>query len=318
MLKTGTLAAAVMAAAALGADEALAAFPERTVTIIVGAGPGSGSDVAARTYLPFLEKCLGGTVAIVNRPGAGGALAYGELMASEPDGYTYSNVDMPNVAAQAIVDQAAPPYETIDYVANLTSSRVGLNVKKDSEFQTFQQFVDYAKANPKVLTLGLSSLGGDDQLTQLLVMKAAGFEMTIVPFGDGGSSRAALIGGHVAAASMSDGEAAGFLDQVRTLALAAEERSRFLPDVPTLRELGYDVVGGSNQIIGTRKGAPAEAVDKMRACFGTVFTDPAFLAEAEKRTVPIAYMNAADTEAFVREQSAALTELWKSDPWIAK
>ena len=194
---------------ACGSAGALAGeFPDHAVTLIVSSSPGSGGDATARSYVRYLEKCLGTSVAIVNKPGAGGALAHAELLKAAADGYTIGNVNMPNTAAQAIAADKPMPADTVDYVANVTSSRVTLDVGKGSQFKTLKDVIDYAKANPKVLTLGMSSLGGDDHLTQLELMKAAGIEMTVVPFGDGGSSRAALLGGHVAAASMSDSEAA--------------------------------------------------------------------------------------------------------------
>ena len=319
MTKITRAACAALAAvtvAAVGIQPAAAAYPERPITLIISSGAGSGGDTTARTYLPFLEACLGTTVVLVNRPGARGARAHADLIAAGPDGYTMGNVNMPNTAAQAIQAGKPMPYEEFDYVANVTSSRVTLNVRTQSEFETLEQFIEYAKANPRVVTLGMSSLGGDDHLTQLTFASAAGIEMTMVPFGDGGASRAALLGGHVAAASMSDSEAANYIDQVRPLAIAGEERSEFLPDTPTMRELGLDVIGGSNQIVAMPKGAPQEALDKVRGCYETVFNDPAFQAAAKERSVPAFYMNATDTEAFVREMSESLTALWASNPWV--
>jgi len=309
-----TLAAAAITA--LGVQTVAAAFPERPVTLIISSGAGSGGDSTARTYLPFLEACLGQSVVIINRPGAGGALAHAELIAAPADGYTMGNVNMPNTAAQAIQAGKPLPYEQFDYVANVTSSRVTLSVRTNSDFKSLEEFVTYAKANPRVVTLGMSSLGGDDHLTQLTLAATAGIELTMVPFGDGGASRAALLGGHVAAASMSDSEAATYKEQVRPLAIAAEQRSKFLPDTPTMRELGLDVIGGSNQIVAMPKGAPQEALDKVRGCYETVFADAAFKEEAAKRSIPAFYLNAADTEAFVREQADVLGKLWVSNPWI--
>ena len=74
----------------------------------------------------------------------------------------------------------------------------------------------------------------------------------------------------------------------------------FLPDVPTMRELGLDVIGGSNQIVAAPKGVPADALAKLRGCYETVFKDPDFLADAKKRSIPVFFMSGADTEAYVR------------------
>jgi tripartite-type tricarboxylate transporter receptor subunit TctC len=313
------LSAWVAAATVVGvAFPANAEFPERAVTVIVTSSPGSGGDAVARTYAPFLEKCLGQGVTIVNKPGAGGALGHAEIAAAAPDGYTVGNLNMPNTVAQSIQGDTEWPLDRFDYVSNITSSRVSVNVPKDSPYQTLEDFIAYAKENPRAITLGLSSLGGDDHLTQLQLMKAAGIEMTIVPFGDGGTSRAALLGGHVSAASMSGSEAAGYQDRVRTLAIAAEERAPYLPDVPTMGELGFDVIGGSNQIIGGPKGMPEEAIAKLDQCFGEALADPEFQAQAKERALPMLYMNRADTIAFIETQGDMLKQLWESNPWINK
>ena len=312
------LAAITGAAMAGFAAPAYAEYPERAVTLIVTSSPGSGGDSVARTYVPYLEKCLGQSVTVVNKPGAGGALGHAEIASAAPDGYTVGNLNMPNTVAQSIQGDTEWPLDRFDYVSNVTSSRVAVNVLKESPFETLADFVAYAKENPRSITLGLSSLGGDDHLTQLQLMKAAGIELTIVPFGDGGTSRAGLLGGHVSAASMSGSEAAGYQDRVRTLAIAAEERAPYLPDVPTMRELGYDVIGGSNQIIGGPKGMPAEAIAKLDQCFGEALSDPEFQAQATERALPMFYLNQADTVAFIEEQGELLKQLWESNPWIKK
>ncbi|HEY4200395.1 MAG TPA: tripartite tricarboxylate transporter substrate binding protein [Devosiaceae bacterium] len=316
-IRNSRLAQVALAATAfvsLGIQGAAAAYPDHAVTIIASSAPGSGGDATARTFLPYVEKCLGQPVIIVNKAGAGGALALAQLVAAKPDGYTIGAANMPNVGAQAIQTGGKLPADQLDYVANVTSSRVTIDVAKDSKINSLKDFIDYANANP--VTLGLSSLGGDDHLTQLLLSAKANIKMTMVPFGDGGSSRAALLGGHVTAASMSDSEAASYLDQVKPLAIAGEQRSQFLPDVPTMRELGFDVIGGSNQIFAAPKGTPKEALDKLSACFASTFSDDAFKADAVKRQIPAFYMGPADTEKYVREQTEVLQQLWKTNPWV--
>jgi tripartite-type tricarboxylate transporter receptor subunit TctC len=309
------LSLVAVAGSALSISMAAAEYPDRPVTLIISSAPGSGGDTNARTYMPFLEKCLGTTGVIINRPGAGGALAHADLKAAEADGYTIGNINLPNTAAQAIEKGEPPPWENFDYIANISSSRVGLHVAADSPFKTFAEFLAYVKEHPKQVTLGLSGLGGDDHLTQLQAIRATGGEFTLVPMGDAATARAAMLGGHVDALSIAAYEALPYKDQLRGLWYAAEERSPAAPDVPTLRELGYDVIGGSNQLVGAPKGTPQEALDKLRGCYETTFKDPELVAEAKKRSLPYHYMNAADSEAYARQQWTALGELWKTYPW---
>jgi tripartite-type tricarboxylate transporter receptor subunit TctC len=313
--KVTKLALLVAAGSALTLSMAAAEYPERPVTLIISSAPGSGGDTNARTYMPYLEKCLGTTGVIINRPGAGGALAHADLKAAAADGYTIGNINLPNTVAQAIEKGDPPPWETFDYVSNISSSRVGLHVATDAQWKTFEELLAYVKEHPKQVTLGLSGLGGDDHLTQLQAMRATGAEFTLVPMGDAATARAAMLGGHVDALSIAAYEALPYKDQLLGLWYAAEERQAAAPDVPTLRELGYDVIGGSNQVVGAPKGTPQEALDKLRGCYEQIFKDPGLIKEAEERKLPYRYMNAADTEAYAKQQWTALEEVWKTNPW---
>lgn len=315
LARLAQISIALLASSAIGVPIASAEYPDRPVTLIISSAPSSGGDTNARTYMPFLEKCLGVSGVIVNRPGAGGALAHADLKASAADGYTIGNINLPNTVAQAIEKGDPPPWETFDYVANVSSSRVGLHVATDSPFKTFADFLAYSKEHPKQITLGLSGLGGDDHLTQLQAIRATGMEVTLVPMGDAATARAAMLGGHVDALSVAAYEAAQYKDQLRGLWYAAEERNPLVPDVPTLKELGYDIVGGSNQVVGAPKGTPPEALEKLRSCYEATFKDPELVAEAAKRGLPYRYMNAADTEAYAKAQWTALELVWKEFPW---
>lgn len=297
------------------ATPALAEYPERPVTLLIPFSPGGGSDTGARTYEPYLEQCLGQDVVIVNKPGAGGELGFAELAQAEPDGYLIGYLNMPNMATGAITKDAPWTIDSFEYVGNVIGSRVTLSVPNDSPIQNLDELVAMGKEQGP-LALSVSGIGGDDHLMALRFSKLAGFDFNVIPFGDGASSRAALMGGHVQVGSMSNSEAALYQDAFRTLGVMDNERSSFLPDVPTFAEQGYDIVGGSTQVIGAPAGTPEEVVQKWSDCLGQVVNDPAFLEDAKTRALPLAYMTADETEAFVREENEQLKTLWETDPWI--
>src|SRR3712207_4881313 len=107
---------------------AFAAYPERPVTLLIPFSPGGGSDTGARTYQPFLERCLGGEVVIVNKPGAGGELGFAELAKATPDGYLIGYLNMPNMATAPIVKDAPWSIDSFAYIGNVIGSRVTLSV----------------------------------------------------------------------------------------------------------------------------------------------------------------------------------------------
>ena len=191
-----------------------------------------------RTYQPYVEKCLGKPVVIVNKPGAGGEIGFAELAVAKPDGYTIGFLNFPNSITAPITKPDAIRFNihSFDYIATLVTSNVTLNTPKNSPFKSLQEFVDYAKANPGVITMAISGIGGDDHLSQLSFMNQIGAKVVMVPFQGGAPARTATIAGHVAAGSFSLSEAARFQDQLNTLGVMAPERKSFASHVPTFKE----------------------------------------------------------------------------------
>ena len=312
ILKT-LLAAA--AATSMLAGPAMAEYPEQPVTFIIPYGPGGTSDVGARTWGPFMEKCLGTTIVFVNRPGAGGEIGFAELANSAPDGYTIGALNVPNFPSGAITKEN-PPYnlDSFAFLGNLFGSKVTINTRKGGEHDTLAKLVDAAKAGQ--VNMGISNFGADDHIKMLAFMKAADAKFTFIPMTDAASSRNAVIGGHVTASGNSMTEVAPFQAELQTLAIASEERVPELPDVPTFKELGYDIVGGSNHVLGAPAATPPEVVEKLSACFSQVAADPEFLKVAAERTLLMNVMTGPETKEWVAKESEMLKALWESDRWI--
>ncbi len=128
----------------------------------------------------------------------------------------------------------------------MVTDPAALNVKKGSEFTNVKEMVEYAKANPKIVTMATGNFGGDDHLAGLQLEKMTGAEFTFVPF-PGAAARNATMGGHVAVGSFNLGEAVNYQDSIDILGIMAEERSELAPDVPTLKEQGYDIIASSQR-----------------------------------------------------------------------
>jgi tripartite-type tricarboxylate transporter receptor subunit TctC len=311
-----TVLAAFGAALAIAAGIGVAAaeYPERPITFLVPFGAGGGTDVGVRTYAPYLEKCLGGTMVVENKPGAGGQVGFAQLATSEPDGYLISTLNAPNVEVGAITGTSYK-LDQFELLGNIVGTNVTLSVSKDSDIKTLEDLIKAAKESPKPMNLGTASIAADDHLMALRFAKLAGVKFTTLPLESAGNVRNAVIGGHVVVGSLSNNETAPFLDQLTVLAVASEKRVPELPEVPTFRELGYDLVAGSNHVLGTRAGVPEDIRAKLAGCIEQVVKDPAFIADAEKRKISINFMNAEQVKAFIAQEEADLRALWASDPW---
>lgn len=313
-LKTVVFGAAVAVVA--GGGIAAADYPERPITFQVPFGAGGGTDVAARTYAPYLEKCIGddATLVIINKPGASGQLGFAELAKSQPDGYMISTLNAPNFEIGAITGTAYK-LDQFELLGNIVGTNVTLVVSKDSPIMNLADLIKFAKESPNPVNIGTSSLGAEDHLTGLRFAKMADIKLATLPLESAGNVRNAVMGGHIQVGSLSNNETAPFMDQLRVLATATPERLPEMPDVPTFREQGFDLVAGSNHVLGTRAGTPKEIVDKLAGCISEVVKDPAFLADAKKRSVSLNFMDADTVKAFIAKEGADLEELWKTEPW---
>ena len=306
--------------AGVAATPAAAEYPERPIAFINPNSAGGGTDVGIRTWAPYVEKCLGNgaTFVVTAMPGATGAVGMTEAAKAPNDGYTIASLNMPQFVTNQIAKEMTFTVDTFDYLGNIVGVRSLIAVRPDSEFKTLADFVKFAKESGKPINVGLGGLGADDHLGGLRFEQMLGVDFNFIPFGSGADSRNALLGSQVEIAFMSNSEAAQFRDEIRPLAIAAAERDPLYPDTQTFKEAGYDLISGSDHIIGVPKGAPAEAETKLANCISQAAKDPAFLAEAKKRSLSLNIMDAKQTDAFVREQDKIFRDLWATNPWIAK
>ena len=304
-------------ALSLFATAALADYPEKPIEVIVGYSAGGGTDVMARTVAKFLEEELGegASVVIKNMPGAGGQIGFTEVAKATPDGYTLGTFNLP--AALALTHDREADYDvnSYTYLANFVEDPNTITVAASSPFQTLGELLDAAKADPGAITLGLSSLGGNDHFGANMIAAAAGAEFTLVPFKGASNARTAIMGGHVAGGTMTLGQTTNFPDELRVLAVLAGERSPFRPDVPTAKELGFDVQMSSLRGIVAPAGMDEAMADQLRAALTAVNANPDFQAMMAEQGNPIAFMVGDDFAATAAKQNGVAAQIWADTPW---
>ena len=162
-------------ALALSATAALADYPEKPIEIIVGYSAGGGTDVMARTVALFLEKELGegASVVVKNIPGAGGQIGFTEVAQAAPDGYTLGTFNLPAALALTQDREAGYDVTSFSYLANFVEDPNTITVAASSPFRTLDALMEAAKAEPGAITLGLSSLGGNDHFAANMMAAAS-------------------------------------------------------------------------------------------------------------------------------------------------
>lgn len=224
------------------------------ITFVIPYSAGGGTDQTGRLIARHLEDVTGSNIIVVNKDGAGGAFGMEEIIKSEADGKTIGLVPYPALVMS--LERTAYTPEDFSYLASFTQTPPSLMVAPDSNFETLEDLIEYAKKNPgKVVA---SESGDSLLLTAILFQDQAGIDMTTVNYDGAGDSLTALLGGHVDAAFIS----AQFIENARSegakaLAISNSERLEDLSDIPTFLELGYDVVTPISRIVVAPQGIPA-------------------------------------------------------------
>lgn len=250
-----------------------AAFPQKTVNLVIWSGAGGALDTYGRKLGELLEKEAGWSVKIDNRPGGSGAVGVSTIMAQPNDGY---NILVMTGTLSFGIAQGLIPFGVDDLrlLRAMQSEPSALAVEKDSPFQTTADFVRYMKDNPNGLKVGGHAPGGFHQYMLYQMMGEEGFESGWIPFDASGKVTLALLGQHLDVAMMtpSTGLAQVKNGDVRLLGISTEERTSFLPDVPTYAEQNIDVSGAIWRGVGVKAGTPddvvasiQEAIDKVTA-----------------------------------------------------
>lgn len=270
-------------------------FPAKEVQIIVPYAPGGATDLIFRALAASSQKYLGKAVVVVNRPGGGGAIGFTEAAQAKPDGYTLVTVITPVTILPHQV-KTAFNYQSFEPIINVVLDPGMFQVRADSPWKTLPEFLDYARKNPGMITVGNSGAGGGVHLIALAFEKAAGVRFNHIPFAGGGPSVTALLGGHVNAVSVSPPEGipqvkAGTL---RIIALFADKRMADFPDVPTVREQGIDFSMSQWRGLAAPKGTPPEAIKVLHEAFRKDMEDPAFVKAAQEMSVQLHYLGPAE------------------------
>jgi tripartite-type tricarboxylate transporter receptor subunit TctC len=266
----------VVGLAMVGVGAAAAAgFPTKRITYNICFNPGGESDITARFQEAPLKKILGQDIAINYKIGGGGALCWSELVQTKPDGYTIAGHNLPHIALQPL-EMGNAGYKTLDLknIYFFESTPNLLLVRIDSPYKTLKDFVEYAKKTPGAVTVGGSGTSSANDLGTTMLNKAAGIQLTYVPFGGTGSAVPALLGSHVTALMSYSTMAIQYAGKFRALAVASETRMEVLPDVPTFKELGYDIVEGAYRGVAAPPGTPDDVIKILASAFETVHKDP--------------------------------------------
>lgn len=255
-------------------------YPSRPVTMVVPFPPGGNTDLMARALQTELSKALGQSVIINNKGGGAGTIGIFELVKAEPDGYTIALSPNNPLTAQPHMQQLRYGMDTFRYVCLTYDTPYVLIAGPQAPFKTFQEFLAFAKAKKENLVYGHPGVASQPHLVMLAVLKAAGVDGLGVPFQGAGPMSHALLGGTIMA--ITESPAVAKASNLPILAAVSDERIAGLPDVPTMKELGYPAKGFSAGGLIVPAKTPDAAVSVLEKACAAATAAPEYKAIVER------------------------------------
>jgi len=281
-------------------------FPARPVTLIVPWPAGVTTDVSLRALATATEKHLGQPIVIENRGGASGTLGPAQMAASaKPDGYTVAQIPITIFRFPFMAKTTFDPVKDFTYVIGLTGYTFGVVVRSDAPWTTFQELLADAKANPGKINYGTPGAGSSLHITMEQIAKQQGVKWVHVPFKGNAEATTALLGGHIHAVADSSGWAPLVNEgKFRLLVTWGASRTRNWPNVPTLKDIGINMVSNSLYGIGGPKGMDAKVVKILHDAFKKGLEEPSNAAAMAKFDQEPFYLSSEDYQAFAMKQIA--------------
>lgn len=287
-----------------GGNEATAKFPTKQINIMVGASAGGTSDTVARYLAKDIEAQLGVPIIITDKPGGSCSVAFEYMAAQKPDGYTIMYMPVESAMVKALGLTKLQPSD-IRYFAHAMYLPATVTVNANSEWNTFEDFINYAKANPGKVTVGNSGTGSIWHFAAAGIEQACGVKFNHVPFDGGAAAATAVMGGHVDCATVAPGEVLSGVQSgdLKVLAIVDNQKSVLYPEVPCFKDLGYDVEILGWGAFAAPGGTPDEVIAVLEAAFAKAIQSQGFKDLCTKYGLTAGYLNAADAQAFAEAQA---------------
>ena len=290
-------------------------FPNRPITIQVGSVAGGSNDIGVRIVADSLKKIVGQPVLVENKAGAGGQVMLTDFKNNaKPDGYTLAVFVSPGYVTIPLdpARKAAFSMSDFQWVANHVDDPGAVLVRAESPFKTLEEMFEAAKARPGQLSITTTGIGSDDHLAVLDLQRKTGHRFNIVHFSQGtAEALKAVLGGH---ADVDCDNVGGFLPTVRSgqariLAVMADKRFPDLPDVPTFRERGIDLISSSARGFIAPKGTPPDIVRYLEQALRKAMDDPDHVRRMKDVGLSVKFMGSEEITGFIGREEARAKSL---------
>ena len=278
-----------------------AAFPEKAITLIIPSSAGGNQDIVARTLIPSLEKELGVKIVAKNIGGASGTLGAAEVSKAAPDGYTIGFLSTGPATLQPQVRKLPYTVDSFTPVACVNDNAFALMVKRDSPMNTLADIKKFAQENNGEVAFGSPAPGGLTHISSVALFDVLGVKALHIPNVGSAEAMMHIAGGHTQFFS----DALFFLKNydVKALGVFSDKRDPEYPNVPTMKEQGYDLEFSAWGGIMAPKGTPDEIVAKLDNAVRVAVASPEFIEIAKKDGITIRYQNSKDFAVYLAQEA---------------
>jgi len=281
---------------------AVAAYPERPITLLVGFAPGGSLDLSARALAASVEKIFGQPVVIENKTGGTGTVALAALLSQKPDGYTLCATPS-SVLIRVSQMQQVPfkPLKSFKPIIGYTTPQLGIAVRSNAPWKTLKDLVKDAKKNPGKFKYATTGVGSTTHAAVEEIAAREKVRMIHIPYKGSVEALTALMGGHVEFASLtSEFIPAVKSGQLRLLATMGEKRSPTFPKVPTMKQTGYNFVNDAVYAVVAPSDLPAALAAKLEKAFTQAIKDRQYRETLSKMDLVPVYYSSRNFDKFLR------------------
>jgi tripartite-type tricarboxylate transporter receptor subunit TctC len=282
LIATAAIGATLAAGLAAHGTALADTYPSKPINYILPFNAGGESDISARFQQSVFKKVAGVEVVIQYLAGAGGAQAWAQLNSMPNDGYTLMGINLPHTVLQPLQKDVGYKTDDLTPVHYFHYTPDAIFVHKDSPFKTLKDLIDYAKKSPGMVTFSGSGSNSSNNLAQARFDELAGIKTTYIPFSGTGPAVTAILGKQTVAGFNYAPSGIAHGDKVRILAIASEKRMPAFPDVPTFRELGFELVGGAYRGLSVPKSTPEDIRQKVSDIISAINAEPTFKQKMEE------------------------------------
>lgn len=277
-------------------------YPTRPIKIMIGFAPGGSTDGPVRILAESASKILSQSIIVENKVGAGGTMPMQILQSAQPDGYTLAISSAGIYRMPYTTDLKWDPVKDISYIIGLTGYSFGIVVPADSTIKSFQDYVTHAKARPGLMTYSTPGVATTNHLTMERISRALGISLNHIPYKGSAESLQALLAGQIDSAA----ETSAWAPQVeagkmRLLVVWSKNRMKRFPDVPTLREVGVDIVQSSPWGLVGPRGMDPKVIQKLHNAFKQAMEQPEFKEALAKYDMELDYRSSSDFVKFAAD-----------------